>query len=206
MPAWVWILIVAAVVLVVALIATMATRQRRTSMLRQRFGAEYDRAIETRNDRRAAEADLRGRERHRAEFDVKPLPEPARARFASEWRNVQERFVDQPSNAVVAADSLVYRVMGARGYPMEDFDAQADLVSVDHPDVVENYRSAHGICTRAQKQQASTEDLRAALLHYRTLFDQLLEPETGGDGHGGGHGGHVADSGQQDHPIGGNRR
>ena len=141
MSTGVWILIVIAAVVVVAVIA-VAARQRRTAALRQRFGPEYDRAVEARQGRRTAEADLRDREKQRGQLDIRPLPEDVRMRFAEEWRDVQERFVDQPSEAVVAADRLVHRVMEARGYPMGDFDAQADLVSVDHPDVVENYRFA----------------------------------------------------------------
>ena len=178
MAIWVWILIVIVALVVVALIA-MAARQRRTTALRQRFGPEYDRTVESREDRRAAEADLRDRERQRAQLDIRPLPENMRVRFAQEWQDVQERFVDQPSDAVMSADRLVYSVMEARGYPMGDFDAQADLVSVDHPGVVENYRFAHGIRERAQGQGASTEDLREALLRYRSLFDELLAAEDG---------------------------
>jgi hypothetical protein len=178
MAIWVWILIVIAAVVVVALIA-MAARQRRTTALRQRFGPEYDRAVEAGEGKRAAEADLLDRQRQRAQLDIRPLPEGMRVRFAREWQEVQERFVDQPSDAVVAADGLVYSVMEARGYPMGDFDAQADLVSVDHPEVVENYRFAHGIRERAQAQQASTEDLREALLRYRSLFNELLGADDG---------------------------
>ena len=178
MAAWVWILMVIAAVAVVAVLA-MAARQRRTAGLRQRFGPEYDRAVQAREGRRPAEADLRDREKQRAQLDIRPLPEDIRMRFAEEWREVQERFVDQPSDAVVAADRLVHSVMETRGYPMGDFDAQADLVSVDHPEVVENYRAAHGIHERAKAQQASTEDLREALLRYRSLFDELLQPEDG---------------------------
>jgi len=178
MATWVWILIVIAAVVVVALIA-VAARQRRTTALRQRFGPEYDRAVEAGEGRRAAEADLRDRERQRAQVDIRPLPEGMRVRFAQQWQGVQERFVDQPSEAVVAADGLVYSVMEARGYPMGDFDAQADLVSVDHPGVVENYRFAHGIRGRAQAQRAGTEDLREALLRYRSLFDELLRADDG---------------------------
>ena len=181
MATWVWILIVIAVVVVVAFIA-MAARQRRTTALRQRFGPEYDRTVEAREDRRIAEADLRQREKQRARLDIRPLPEDMRARFGQEWQNVQERFVDQPSEAVVAADRLVYSVMEARGYPMGDFDAQADLVSVDHPEVVENYRFAHGIHERARERQASTEDLREALLRYRSLFGELLRAHDGQTG------------------------
>src|SRR5262249_4140067 len=148
--------------------------QRRATALRERFGPEYDRAVQASDDRRAAEAELRDREKQHALLDIKPLPQDARARFADEWQDVQERFVDEPSEAVGAADRLVYRVMHVRGYPVGDFDAQADLVSVDHPEVVENYRFAHRILERAQTQQASTADLRAALLRYRSLFDELL--------------------------------
>ena len=176
MASWVWILIVIAAVVVIALIA-MAVRQRRATALRERFGPEYDRAVEAREDRRVAEAELRDREKQRARLDIKPLPEGTRARFAQEWQDVQERFVDQPHEAVVTADRLLYSVMDARGYPVGDFDAQADLVSVDHPEVVEDYRSAHGICERAGTQQVSTEDLREALLHYRALFSELLRAD-----------------------------
>ena len=181
MATWVWILIVIAAVVVVALIV-MAARQRRTTALRERFGPEYDRAVEAQEGRRPAEADLRDREKQRARLDIRPLPDDVRMRFTEEWRDVQERFVDQPSEAVVAADRLVYSIMEARGYPMGDFDAQADLVSVDHPDVVENYRVAHGIHQRAQAQQAGTEDLREALLRYRSLFGELLEADAGRTG------------------------
>jgi hypothetical protein len=171
MATWTWILIAIVVVAVIALMV-VAARQRRTTALRQHFGPEYDRAVDAAEDRRAAEAELRERERQRALLDIKPLPEDTRARFADEWQEVQERFVDQPSEAVVTADALVYRVMEARGYPMGDFDTQADLVSVDHPEVVENYRFAHGVSGQARR--ANTEDLREALLRYRSLFEELL--------------------------------
>ena len=179
MAAWVWVVIVIAVVVVVALVV-MGARKRRTAMLRGHFGPEYDRAVENSEDQRAAEANLRAREKQRAQFDLQPLPEATRLGFASEWRDLQERFVDQPAQATGAADALITRVMEARGYPMKDFDAQAELVSVDHPDTVENYRFAHAVQQRAEMHQASTEDLREALLRYRSLFDELLRPEGNG--------------------------
>ena len=175
MTTWMWVVIVVAIVIVVGALVAMEMRNRRTKALQQRFGAEYDRAVETHEHRRIAEADLRGREKERARIDVKPLPDQTRSRFAAEWQQVQERFVDQPVNAVAAADELVYRVMDARGYPMHDFDTQADLISVDHPHVVENYRAGHQIYEMSQVQQANTEDLRDALLRYRSLFDELLQ-------------------------------
>jgi hypothetical protein len=173
MAIWAWILIAIAAVAVVVLIA-FAARQGRTAALRRRFGPEYDRTMSAREDRSAAEAELIDRERQRARFDIRPLPEDTRAGFAQEWQDVQERFVDQPAEALVAADGLVMSLMEARGYPMGDFDAQAGLVSVDHPDVVENYRLAHGVRERSREQEASTEDLRDALLRYRSLFSELL--------------------------------
>jgi hypothetical protein len=212
MDAWVWILIVVAAVVVIALIAAASLRQRRTTALRQHFGSEYDRTVQSRDDRRSAEADLRSREKQRAQLDIKPLPEASRGRLSDEWRAVQEQFVDQPSNAVMAADSLLTRVMSARGYPMDNFDVQADLVSVDHPQVVENYRYAHGVCDRAQTQRASTEDLRQALVCYRSLFDELLQTdaaERNGGADRNNEGRHAADQdepGYRDHPIGGGTR
>ena len=176
MVTWAWILIaVAIIVIVVVLLAAIAMRQRSTMRLREQFGPEYERVLQECGDRRAAEADLRDRKRQRDRLDIRPLTEPIRARFAAEWREVQERFVDQPSNAVVAADGLVSRVMSERGYPIATFEALARLVSVDHPAVVENYRFAHAVCERAQSQQVPTEDLRAALLGYRSLFEELLQ-------------------------------
>jgi hypothetical protein len=175
----VWVVVAIVVVAAIALVA-VGVSKRRTAMLRDRFGPEYDRTVASRDDRRAAEADLRAREHQRAQFDVKPLPEATRVRFAHEWRDVQEQFVEQPAQATTAADTLITRVMEARGYPMNDFDAQAELVSVDHPGTVENYRVAHAVRQRSQTEQVSTEDLREALLQYRSLFDELLRPEGNG--------------------------
>lgn len=178
MTAWIWVVIVVAILIIVGVFAAIEMRNRRSKALQQRFGAEYERAVEAHDQRRSAEADLRGREKQRARIDVKPLPDQTRVRFAAEWQQVQERFVDQPVNAVAAADALVYRVMDARGYPMQDFDTQADLISVDHPQVVDNYRAGHRIYESSQVQQANTEDLRDALLRYRSLFDELLQERT----------------------------
>jgi len=175
MATWFWILIVIVVVLI-ALAAAMAAKRRRTMMLRERFGPEYDRTVGAREGQRAAEADLRGRERERARLDIKPLSEAARVRYTGEWRAIQQNFVDQPEEATSAGYDLVNQVMAERGYPMRDFDARADLVSVDHPAVVENYRVAHAIHDQARQHRATTEDLREALLRYRSLFEELLRP------------------------------
>lgn len=177
MAAWIWVLIAIIAVAVVALAATVAARQRRTRVLQEHFGPEYDRTVQAREDQRAAEAELRDRERQRAQLSIKPLPETSRARFGQEWREVQEQFVDQPARAVAAADSLLQRVLAERGYRGHDFESQASLVSVDYPGVVADYRAAHGLYGRSTTEQISTEDLRAALLHYRSLFGELLRPD-----------------------------
>jgi hypothetical protein len=174
MATWAWIVIMIAILVAVAVIAAWATQQRRRAGLRNRFGAEYERTLESAEDRRAAEAELREREKQRAKLDIRPLAEASRARYAAQWREIQERFVDEPAGAASSADALVHSVMTERGYPIGDFSAQSDLVSVDYPEVAENYRVAHAICERASSGQASTEDLREVLLRYRSLFGELL--------------------------------
>lgn len=181
MDAWVWILLVIAVLVVAAAVA-LATRRRRTTQLRDRFGPEYDRTVEQTGNQRVAEAELSERRERRSELDIRPLSPPARDRYADGWRAVQARFVDDPVGAVGDADQLVTQVMQERGYPMDDFEQQADVISVDHPDVVEDYRQGHEIYLAHGRGDASTEDLRQAMVHYRALFDQLLEAETNRDG------------------------
>lgn len=193
MPTWALILIILVVVAIVAGIATAAIRQRRTAALRNRFGPEYDRTVESSADQRAAESELRGRQRQRAKLDIKPLPEASRIRYGEEWRVVQERFVDQPTEAVGSADHLLQQAMTERGYPMGDFAAQSDLISVDHPEVVDNYRVAHAIRERTNSGQVSTEELRDALLRYRSLFEEMLRADEGGEGPRAGRADTVAD-------------
>jgi hypothetical protein len=171
-----WIAIAVAVAIVlIAVIAWMAMSRRRTSTLRGQFGPEYDRTLDASDDRKAAEAELADRRSRREELAIKPLTPAARARYSEQWREVQARFVDQPAIALAQADELVSSVMRDRGYPMDDFDQRAADISVDYPMVVENYRHAHRISTRVGSNQASTEDMRQGLIHYRSLFAELLE-------------------------------
>jgi hypothetical protein len=173
MDAWIWIVIAAAVVAVVLLaLWWAASRKRRTDHLREGFGPEYDRTVEEAGSRRRAESELSDREHRREELDIRPLAPGARDRFADRWSPVQERFVDDPNGALKDAHVLVVEVMRERGYPTDDFDQRAADVSVDHPHVVDNYRSAHDITGR---DDADTEDQRQAMVHYRSLFDELLE-------------------------------
>ena len=124
---------------------------------------------------REAEAELSDRQKRREELDVKPLSPGARERYVELWQATQARFVDDPGGAITEADLLIQQVMRERGYPVEDFEQRAADVSVDHPDVVNNYRAAHGISIAHERERASTEDLRRAMVHYRSLFDDLLE-------------------------------
>jgi hypothetical protein len=175
MPVWAWIVIGVLLVAAVALIAWAAWQRSRTRRLQQRFGPEYERAIEEREDKRQAEAELTARERRRSELDIRPLDPSDRERYSEEWRRVQAEFVDHPVEAVREADRLVGDVMRERGYPMEDFDQRAADVSVDHPHLVNNYRTAHNISLASDRSEASTEDLRKAMVHFRSLFAELLE-------------------------------
>jgi hypothetical protein len=163
---------------VVLAIAWMYFRQKRSKGLRTHFGPEYDRLLHEKGSRGGAEAELEHREKRVKELSIRPLPRDVSARYAQKWNDQQARFVDEPKAAVVEADHLVEEVMKERGYPVGEFGQRAADVSVDHPRVVENYRAAHEIALRDQRGQASTEDLRAAMIYYRDLFRELLdEPE-----------------------------
>jgi|SRR5580658_3562594 hypothetical protein len=171
------IVLAAAVILIIALVAWFYVRKRRgtTADLRQKFGPEYDRAVLTHGSERKAEAKLADREERVEKLNIRDLDLGERERFSKQWESLQSRFVDSPKGAVAEADDLVSSVMKARGYPLSDFDQRAADISVDHPRVVENYRSAHGIALRVGKDQATTEDLRTAMIHYRSLFEDLVQ-------------------------------
>jgi hypothetical protein len=174
MSTWVWIVIAIVAVIVVAAVAWNAMRARRTKTLREGFGPEYDRAVADSPSKREAEAELSQRQKRREELDIRPLTPGARERYVAEWQTTQARFVDDPAAAIGDADALIQQVMRDRGYPVEDFDQRTADISVDHPDVVNNYRAAHGISVAQERGKASTEDLRQAMVHYRALFDELL--------------------------------
>lgn len=171
------VLIALVVVIAVVLIAVaiIVSRRRRSEHLRQQFGPEYDRTLKTQGDTRRAEAVLLEREKRVEKLSIHPLSPTDRERYAAEWAAVQRRFVDDPSTAVTQADRLVTGVMNARGYPMGDFDQRAADISVHYPKVVENYRLARECTLRHAQGQSSTEDLRQAMVHFRSLFDELLE-------------------------------
>jgi hypothetical protein len=175
MDTWVWIVIAAVAAVVVLGVLWGAARTRRTRSLQDRFGREYDRTVDHAGDRREAERELREREKRHEELDLRPLAPEARDRYVEDWRATQGRFVDDPTGAVKEADALVQRVMKDRGYPVDDFEQRAADISVEHPELVEKYRTAHGIAQASERGEASTEDLRHSVRHYRTLFVELLE-------------------------------
>jgi len=175
MDTWVWIVIAAAAAVVLLIVVWNGVHLRRRRSLRNTFGGEYDRTVEQAGDRRAAERDLSDRQKRHEALDIRPLSPEARDRYVQEWQGTQGRFVDDPTGAVSEADSLVQRVMKDRGYPVDGFEQRAADISVEHPDLVERYRTAHGIAQSSERGEASTEDLRQSVRHYRALFEVLLE-------------------------------
>jgi hypothetical protein len=168
-----WLLLVLAIV-VVLVIVVVAIPQLRSRSLKQRFGPEYDRTVDEEGDRRSAEAELRGRVKRRGTLQIIDLEPAAREAYAEQWLEVQQRFIDEPEQTVAEADGLVQTVMRERGYPVDEFDERIEMMSVDHPQLVDNYRTAHTIQLRSEQQEASTDDLREAFQRYRALFSELL--------------------------------
>jgi hypothetical protein len=175
MDAWVWIVIAAAAVIVVAaVISTWMVRRRRTGALRSRFGDEYDRRVREDGSRRRVEHRLVDVTDKHDQLAIRPLNAATRARYLTRWQELQNRFLDQPGHALDAADVLVNEVLRERGYRAVDFDEQVDLVGLDHPDVVRHYRAAHDTHGRTRAGLAGTEEIRIAMIQYRSLFEALL--------------------------------
>jgi hypothetical protein len=172
-------LIIVAAVVVFALVAVAAwflsQRKKQSERLRQRFGPEYGRTVGELGGRAKAESELKAREQRVERLTIAPLAPADAARFSQAWNALQGRFVDNPKGVVVQADQLVRELMLKRGYPMGDFERRAADISVDHPAVVENYRAAQAIAVRDERGEADTEELRKAVVHYRVLFDDMLE-------------------------------
>jgi hypothetical protein len=182
------VVILAALIALVAVVALaswiLRRRQRgserqRRNELKERFGPEYEAAVRRAGNRGRAEKELAEREERVAKLNITPLSETDRTRFADEWRSVQAEFVDDPSGALLKADNLVTDVMRARGYPMGEFHQRAADISVDHPNTVEHFDTAHAIARQTDNGEASTDEKRQGLLHYRALFDELLESPEG---------------------------
>lgn len=172
-------IVLAALVLLLAGVAVaLWMRSRRSEALKSQFGPEYARAVHEVGDERKAETMLSERQKRVSSYTIKPLTQEMCNHFVETWRAVQAQFVDDPSYAVTRADDLLGEVMLARGYPVHDFSQRTEDLSVDHPDVVQHYRTAHEIALNQSRGQASTEDLRTAMIHFRALFDDLVnEPD-----------------------------
>jgi len=169
--------IVVVLIVAVSVIVWLASNQR-SKRLRERFGPEYTRTLEETGSKTRAEAKLEKLQKTVEHYKITPLSSEARARFVARWHKIQSRFVDDPRGALTEADDLIQEIMSARGYPMADFEQRAADISVDHPLVVEQYRAGHEISLRHEQGRASTEDMRQAMIHYRTLFAELAdEPE-----------------------------
>jgi hypothetical protein len=177
------IMLAGVVILVVAVLGWLYLRKRRstTADLQHKFGSEYGRAVREHGSERKAEAKLTDLEKRVENLNIRDLNPMERERFSKQWESVQSRFVDSPRGAVAEADDLVSALMKTRGYPVSDFDQRAADISVGHPRVVENYRSAHEIALRSGKDAAATEDLRMAMIHYRSLFEELVQAATIGE-------------------------
>jgi hypothetical protein len=180
------VIVVIAAVVIVALLVVLAVwsasrRRRRRERLQERFGPEYDRMVDDdagRRQRREAESELAEREQRRDQLEIRPLGPGQRERYAERWRETQAHFVDAPAPALDEAETLLQQVMQERGYPVDEgFEQQSALISVDHPQLVENYREAHATRDRIRNGGTDTEAMRTAMLRYRSLFDELLAPD-----------------------------
>jgi len=167
-------LVIAIAVILIAAVAWFAYAKARTRHLQQRFGPEYAALVKRLGSRTKAEAELRRREKRVERFELVALAPAEVTRFSQAWKRLQSSFVDDPKGVLIEADRLVRELLLKRGYPVADFDLRAADISVDHPIVVDNYRAAQVILSRDQRGEASTEDLRKAVVHFRALFDELL--------------------------------
>ena len=172
------LIVIGAVLVVLAIVVWAALQRRRTNTLRDRFGDEYDRTVEATGKRAEAEAALEEREHRVAKLDIRPLTPQERGDFSAEWREVKAVFVDSPVEAVHHADRLLSTIMKTRGFPMADFDRRYEDLTVDHGEVARHYREGHELTLRHERGQASTEDLRQAMIHFEALFDDLVNEVT----------------------------
>ncbi|MDQ4143351.1 MAG: hypothetical protein M3198_06330 [Actinomycetota bacterium] len=179
MEDWIWLVAVGAVV-VIGLIAYGAWKAKRSHQVKEQFGPEYER-LSSDQGHKSAVSELSERQKRREQLDIQPLSAATADRYSDSWAQAQTRFVDHPDVAVKEADSLVTSVMVERGYPMNDFEQRAADISVDHPNLVTNYRAGHTIAHRAENGEATTEELRQAMVHYRALFEELLETDGADD-------------------------
>jgi len=174
------IIAVVLIVLIMGVILALGfiSRRKRSERFQDKYGPEYDRTVKSAGNDKKAQAEMDGREKHVDTLNIRPLTDSERDGYLSEWMPIQAKFVDQPGQATVEADRLIMKVMQMRAYPVSDFDQRAADISIKYPTLVGNYRAAREIAVKNEHQQASTEELRQALIYYRSLFDELLRTET----------------------------
>ena len=172
------IVVVLALVIVGAVLGPIFAHRRRSARYHDKFGTEYDHTVKTMGNKKKAQAELDERQKHVDTLNIRPLSVNERDRYLTAWKAVQAKFIDQPGQATVEADHLIMEVMQARAYPVSDFEQRAADISVNYPDLVSNYRAARAIAIKNEHHQADTEELRQALIYYRSLFDELLKTET----------------------------
>jgi cytoskeletal protein RodZ len=168
------IIVVLVLVIIGAILGLVFARRRRYEQLHDQFGPEYDHTVQTLGDEKKAQTELEGRQKHVKTLDILPLSASERGRYLADWAAVQSKFVDEPGQAIVAADRLIIEVMQLRAYPVSDFEQRAADISVTYPALVSNYRAAREIAVKNEQHQADTEELRQAMIYYRSLFDELL--------------------------------
>jgi len=171
------IVVVLALVIVGAILASIFTRRNRSKALHDHFGTEYDRTVQALGDEKKAQVELQERQKHVEALDIRPLSVSKRERYLADWTAVQSKFVDEPGQAIVDADRLIMEVMQLRNYPLSDFEQRAADISVNYPDLVSNYRAARVIALKNEQYEADTEELRQAMIYYRSLFEELLAVE-----------------------------
>jgi len=169
--------VVLGLMIIGAIVWPIFAGRKRSERLHDHFGSEYDHTVETLGDEKKAQTELEERQKHVESLDIKPLSVEERQRYLAEWTAVQSKFVDEPGDAIVNADRLIMEVMQLRAYPISDFEQRAADVSVSYPALVSNYRAARVIALKNQEHQADTEELRQAMIYYRSLFEELLETE-----------------------------
>ena len=172
------ITVVLVLVIIGAILGLVFSRRRRSERLQDQFGPEYDHTVQTMGGEKKAQTELEERQKHVEALDIRPLSASERERYLTDWAAVQSKFVDEPGQAIVAADRLIMEVMQIRAYPVSDFEQRAADISVKYPALVSNYRAAREIAIKNEQHQADTEELRQAMIYYRSLFEELLETET----------------------------
>jgi hypothetical protein len=175
-----YVILIVVLVLVVGIVlgVVYSRRSRRSARLKDKFGSEYDTTVKTMGGKKEGQTELEARQKHVEGLDIHPLSASERGRFLADWAVVQSKFVDQPGQAIGNADRLIMEVMQLRAYPVSDFEQRAADISVNYPDLVSNYRAARAIAVKNEQHKADTEELRQAMIYYRSLFDELVLSET----------------------------